>query len=79
MANNMASSDQWENAILTKSGTVGFVKRGTWCQDVRHKIGDVADTICRLPALLVGWCCRTCQVGLVDLGENLFEVEVRDV
>ena len=28
--------------ILTIDSTIGSAKRGTWCQAVRHKIGDVA-------------------------------------
>ena len=28
--------------ILTIDGTIGYVMRGNWFQDVKHKIGDVA-------------------------------------
>ena len=28
--------------MLTLNGTIGSVKRGTCCQDVRHQIGDFA-------------------------------------
>ena len=89
MANSMASSGLSENAhlpklILTINGTIGNAERGTWCQDVRHQIGDVAgpipsslivdaaDTVCGPPALLMGWCCWPCTAGLVDLGGRAY-------
>ena len=79
MANNIVSSGLWENVILTIDGTTDCAKKGTWWQDVRHQIGDVAEfhtyhllmlyTQC-VGSLhcLSGWCCRLCVVGLIDLG-----------
>ena len=72
--------------IFTTDGTI----RGTWCQDVRHQIGDVSgphtyqllmwqETLCGplyTASSLVLW--ALCN-GLGDMGESLFAMEVMGV
>ena len=62
--------------IFTIDGNISFVKRGNWCQDMRHQIGVVTKAIptncwccthiMQAPALLVGWYGGSCTVGLVN-------------
>ena len=46
----MASSGLWENVIqpklvLTINGTIGYVKRGAWYQDVQHQLVMLQESI----------------------------------
>ena len=61
------------------------VQRDTWCQDVRHQIGDAAgaNTYQLLfvgPLFcLINWCGGPCTVALIDLGWRVYLREVRGV